>query len=359
MSLGLGVTLLLTLAFVGSNFKREIAKSIPELAPDYFFIGIQKNEREVFENLIFDMDKDASLEIVPMVSTGIVKINGIDPNTYIDSDNDSRWVIGNDRRSSWAKTVPEDNPIIAGKWWDLSKPDKLQISLDSKIAKDFNIKLGDIFTLNIYGREIDGEIVNFRLVNYRDFTINFAMLLNPQFAKNIPHEFLATSKFTNLENFDETRLLDKLPSLSIIKITDYLSKVTDLLNKVFIAVTVISAITIVIGLIVISSAIMVQGKIKEFQNLIFKILGFSKKEIVLSSVIEFVIIFSSIILIALFFAVIGSQFIIENIFQINWMFDLIIFLKVTVGIGLATLILIMLTNLKYLSPKVYPLIRNQ
>ena len=104
---------------------------------------------------------------------------------------------------------------------------------------------------------------------------------------------------------------------------------------------------------------MVQGKIKEFQNLIFKILGFSKKEIVLSSVIEFVIIFSSIILIALFFAVIGSQFIIENIFQINWMFDLIIFLKVTLGIGLATLILIILTNLKYLSPKVYPLIRNQ
>jgi len=246
------------------------------------------------------MDKDASLEIVPMVSTGIIKINGIDPNTYIDSDNDSRWVIGNDRRSSWAETVPEDNPIVEGKWWDLSKPDKLQISLDSKIAKDFNIKIGDIFTLNIYGREIDGEIVNFRLVNYRDFTINFAMLLNPQFAKNIPHEFLATSKFTNLENFDETRLLDKLPSLSIIKITDYLLKVTDLLNKVFIAVTVISAITIVIGLIVISSAIMVQGKIKEFQNLIFKILGFSKKEIVLSSVIEFVIIFSSIILIALF-----------------------------------------------------------
>tara|TARA_B110000483_G_scaffold100146_1_gene122875 strand:- start:1961 stop:4498 length:2538 start_codon:yes stop_codon:yes gene_type:complete len=359
MSLGLGVTLLLTLAFVGSNFKREITKSIPELAPDYFFIGIQNDEREIFEDLIFDMDKDASLEIVPMVSTGIIKINGIDPNTYIDSSNDSHWVIRNDRRSSWADAVLKDNPIVAGKWWDLTKPNKLQISLDNKIAKDFNIKLGDIFTLNIYGREIDGEIVNFRLVDYRDFTINFAMLLNPQFAKNIPHEYLATSKFKNLDNFDELVLLDKLPSLSIIKITDYLTKVTDLLNKVFIAVTLISAITIVIGLIVISSAIMVQGKVKEFQNLIFKILGFSKKEVVLSSIIEFAIIFSSIILIALFFAVIGSIFIIEKIFQITWMFDLSIFLKVSVGIGFATLALIMLTNLKYLNPKVYPLIRNQ
>jgi putative ABC transport system permease protein len=359
MSLGLGVTLLLTLAFVGSNFKREIAKSIPELAPDYFFIGIQSDERQIFEDLIFDMDKEANLEIVPMVSTGIVKINGIDPKTYTASSNDSNWAIRNDRRSSWTDKVLKDNPIVEGKWWDLSRPDKLQISLDSKVAKDLNIKIGDIFTLNIYGREIEGEIVNFRLVDYRDFTINFAMLLNPQFAKNIPHEYLATAKFKSLENFNEITLLDKMPSLSIIKITDYLEKVTDLLNKVFIAVTVISAITIVIGLIVISSAIIVQGKIKEFQNLIFKILGFSKVEVVLSSIIEFFIIFTSIILIALFFAVIGSQFIIENIFQITWMFDLAIFLKVTIGIGLATLILIMITNFKYLSPKVYPLIRNQ
>jgi putative ABC transport system permease protein len=56
---------------------------------------------------------------------------------------------------------------------------------------------------------------------------------------------------------------------------------------------------------------------------------------------------------------IGSNFIIENIFQISWKFDLSIFLKVTGGIGIATLTLIIFTNLKYLSPKVYPLIRNQ
>jgi hypothetical protein len=66
---------------------------------------------------------------------------------------------------------------------------------------------------------------------------------------------------------------------------------------------------------------------------------FSKVEVVFSSIIKFFIIFTSIILIALFFAVIGSQ--------------------VTIGIGLTTLILIMITNFKYLSPKVYPLIRNQ
>ena len=359
MSLGLGVTLLLTLALIGTNFKREIAKSIPDIAPDYFFVGIQKGERDIFETNILNMDPNAKVEVVPMVSSGIIKINGINPNTYIKSDNDSYWVIGSDRRSSWVDKVPKDNPLTDGEWWDLTKPNELQISLDAKVARDFKINLGDVFTLNIYGREIEGSIVNFREVDYRDLSINFAMLFNPQFANNIPHEYLATAKFDSIEKFNEISMLETLPSLSIIKIADYLNKVTSVLNKVFIAVSLISAITIVIGLIVIASAIMVQGKVKEFQNLVFKILGFSKKDVVLSSIIEFIIIFKSVILIAIFFAVIASKFIMENIFELIWKFDFEVLIKLSFSIGFVTLILIMLTNLKYLNPKVYPLIRNQ
>ena len=359
MSLGLGVTLLLTLALVGTNFKREIAKSIPDIAPDYFFVGIQKGEKEKFERGIYNMDPDANIEIVPMVSSGIVKINGVNPNTYIKPDNDSYWVIGSERRSSWIENVPKDNPILEGEWWDLSKPNELQISLDAKVANDFKIKLGDIFTLNIYGREIDGKVINFREVDYRDLSINFAMLFNPQFAENIPHEYLATAKFNDPDKFDETVMLEVLPSLSMIKIADYLTKVTDVLNKVFIAVTLISAVTIVIGLIVITSAIMVQGKVKEYQNLVFKILGFSKKDIVYSSLIEFLIVFMSVILIATFFAVTGSKFIIENIFDLLWKFDFKVLVYLGSSVGLVTLVLIMVRNLKYLNHKVYPLIRNQ
>ena len=114
MSLGLGVTLLLTLALVGTNFKREIARSIPDIAPDYFFVGIQKGEKKKFEQGVYKMNPDANIEIVPMVSSGIVKINGVNPNSYIKPDNDSYWVIGSERRSSWVENIPKDNPILKG-----------------------------------------------------------------------------------------------------------------------------------------------------------------------------------------------------------------------------------------------------
>ena len=185
------------------------------------------------------------------------------------------------------------------------------------------------------------------------------MLFNPDFAINIPHEYLATAKFEMLDQFDEIKMIEIFPSLSMIKIADYLNKVTNVLNKVFIAVTIISAVTIVIGLIVISSAIIVQGKVREYQNLVFKILGFSRKEVIFSSLIEFTIIFISVIIIAVFFGTIGSKFIIENIFELFWQFDFKVLFYLGLSVGLVTLVLILLTNIKYLNPKVYPLIRNQ
>ena len=56
---------------------------------------------------------------------------------------------------------------------------------------------------------------------------------------------------------------------------------------------------------------------------------------------------------------IGSKFIMENIFELVWMFDFKILIYLGLSIGFVTLVLILLTNLKYLNPKVYPLIRNQ
>ena len=231
--------------------------------------------------------------------------------------------------------------------------------MDSKVANDFGVKLGDTFVLNIYGKEIEGKVTNFRFVDYRDLSINFAMLLNPQFAKRIPHEYLSTVKFDKIEKFNDAEFIERFPSVSIINISDYLSKVTDVLNKVFIAVSIISTITVVIGLVVISSAIIVQGKIKTFQNLVFKILGFTRKEIIFSSIMEFIINFISIILFSTLFAVIASKYVIENIFQLKWEFDLVLFMNFSIAIGLLTLLLIIFTNLKYLSPKVYPLVRNE
>ena len=43
VSLGIGLTLLLTLSFVANNLKQEISDSIPSMAPDLFFVSIDRD----------------------------------------------------------------------------------------------------------------------------------------------------------------------------------------------------------------------------------------------------------------------------------------------------------------------------
>jgi putative ABC transport system permease protein len=358
LSLGLGVTLLLSLTLVGYNFKKEVEKSIPEIAPDYFFVSIQDTEKDKFVKYLKNNDPNTLIDMMPIVSASVTKINKKDPLTYIKSTNDSYWVLERDRRISWSDTPPKDNPITEGKWFD-NNSKEMQISLDAKVAKDLDIKLNDTLSLKIYGRDVEGKVVNFRKVDYRDLSINFVILINPKFAVNIPHEYIATAKFSSAINFKEGTFLQNFKNISAIKVSNYLGKITEIVNKIFIAVTVISSVAVIIGLMVISSAVIVQARLGIYQNLIFKILGINTNNLISASVIEFLITFFSIVFIALLFSVGVSYFVIETIFRLSWSLEIVNSALVLLLIGILTVVLILFNNYRFLSPKVYPLVRNE
>jgi putative ABC transport system permease protein len=358
LSLGLGVTLLLSLTLVGYNFKKEVEKSIPEIAPDYFFVSIQDTEKDKFVKYLKNNDPNTLIDMMPIVSASVTKINKKDPLTYIKSTNDSYWVLERDRRISWSDTPPKDNPITEGKWFD-NNSKEMQISLDAKVAKDLDIKLNDTLSLKIYGRDVEGKVVNFRKVDYRDLSINFVILINPKFAVNIPHEYIATAKFSSAINFKEGTFLQNFKNISAIKVSNYLGKITEIVNKIFIAVTVISSVAVIIGLMVISSAVIVQARLGIYQNLIFKILGINTNNLISASIIEFLITFFSIVFIALLFSVGVSYFVIESIFRLSWSLEIVNSALVLLLIGILTVVLILFNNYRFLSPKVYPLVRNE
>ena len=83
-----------------------------------------------------------------------------------------------------------DNPIVEGKWWEPGIEDELFISMDSRAAYDLGMKINDKIVLNILGRDVTGTIKNFREVDYRDISINFAIIINKAFANKLPMSML-------------------------------------------------------------------------------------------------------------------------------------------------------------------------
>ena len=357
-TLGMGITLLLTIIYIGFSFQTFVNKGLNNQVPDYFFININQDIKNDFVKKLTSYDPKSEINIVPLATARVKEINGVDPRSYIDRNNNSSWVIRGERRVSWSKEPAENNPIIEGQWWTNNPTEDLLISFDYDAAIDLGIQLEDIITLSIYGREVQGTVKNFRKVDYADFTINFAMIFNISYAEKIPHEFIATINLPNNININESELLKIFPNISSIKVASYIEKINNLLNKVSLAVLTLSLVIIVIGFLVISSAILVQGKSQLYQHLIFKILGLKKSIIIKTSILEFTIIFLTTIGFTTLLSSLASYLILNNIFNIEWAFNMPVTFLIFFIVGIVTLLMILKTTMKNLDPKVYPLIRN-
>ncbi len=359
ISLGIGLTLLLTLSFVASNLKKEISDSIPSMAPDLFFVSIDRDIQSDLESLIKDVDPNVELEFSPMASASFISLNGIPIEEVVSENNRSAWVVRGDRRISWSEKPKLDNPIIEGEWWEPDNESEMFISMDSRAAYDLGMKINDKITLNILGRDVTGVVKNFREVDYRDISINFAIIINKAFANKMPYEYVGTLKSELPPGDILAKVVEKFPNVSAIKIDRILSQISEVLNKVFIAVTSISLIVIVIGLIVIVSAVLVQTTFRRYNNLIYKILGVDFPTILKAMTMEFAVIYGTLIFFALVVAVISSYLVVENTLQLTWQFDLGLTLWILVSTAVVSFILILLANRSIFSPKVYPLIRNE
>jgi len=353
------LTLLLTLSFVANNLKKEISDSIPSMAPDLFFVGIDRDIKNELESYITNIDPSVELEFSPMASASFVSLNGTPIEEIVSESNRSAWIIRGDRRISWSEKPKEDNPIVEGEWWQPGNEDEMFISMDSRAAYDLGMRIGDKITLNILGRDITGVVKNFREVDYRDISINFAIIINQAFASKLPYEYIGTLKSELSANDLLASVVEKFPNVSAIKVERILSQVSSVLNKIFVAVTGISLIVIIIGLIVIVSAVMVQTTFRRYNNLIYKILGVGFLTILRAMTLEFLIIYLTLILFAIAVAIIGSYLVVQNALQLTWQFDFDLTLWILLSTALVSFVLILITNRSIFSPKVYPLIRNE
>ncbi|TIM18192.1 MAG: ABC transporter permease, partial [Mesorhizobium sp.] len=75
LSLGLGLTLLVTLALIDGNLRRQISGSLPERAPNFFFVDIQSSDVDAFSALVGKEAPQGTLVKVPMLRGRVMALN--------------------------------------------------------------------------------------------------------------------------------------------------------------------------------------------------------------------------------------------------------------------------------------------
>lgn len=361
LSLGLGLTLLVTLALIDGNLRRQIAGNLPEQAPNFFFVDIQSGEADAFAELVAAEAPDGKLIRVPMLRGRVMELNGIDVRE-IQVPPEGAWVLRGDRGITYARNVPENSTLTAGQWWDADYEGEPLVSFAAQEAGELGLKLGDTVTVNVLGRNITARIANFREVQWESLGINFVMVFSPNTFAGAPHSWLATLSDEQATPADEARLLNAVtrtfPSVTSVRVKDALEIVNSIVAQLAVAIRAAAAVALIASVLVLSGALAAGNRARVHDAVVLKTLGATRRTLIQAFSLEYTIIGLATAIFALLAGGVAAWFVIARIMSLPSAFlpevavsTVVIALVLTVGFGLVG-------TWRVLGHKAAPVLRN-
>src|SRR5581483_9639278 len=111
LSLGLGLTLLVTVIEIDGNLRRQFSAALPEKAPAFYFLDIQADDADRFNAFVRDQAPQARLEEVPMLRGRIVSARGVRVEDLKPAP-EAAWVLQSDRGLTYASEVPVGSRLV-------------------------------------------------------------------------------------------------------------------------------------------------------------------------------------------------------------------------------------------------------
>jgi putative ABC transport system permease protein len=290
ISLGTGLTLLTALALVNASLTEELRSEVPERAPSHFFVGIPKTAFEGFSALIARVAPGSDLETAPMLRGKIVSLAGVGA-TQIKAPPQAQWVLNGDRGLTFSDTPPKDTRITDGAWWPKDYKGEPLVSFEVELARALGLKIGDMVTVNVLGRNVSAKIANFRTVRWNSFGINFVMIFSPNTLAAAPYNVLATLNWAGPhDDKAEAEVVRAVtaayPSVTSVRVRDALETFNALLGKVFTAIRVAGGLTLFSGVLVLAGALATARARRIYEAVILKSLGATRWRIIVAHLTE-------------------------------------------------------------------------
>jgi putative ABC transport system permease protein len=287
LSLGLGLAVLVAIGQIEGNLRQQVDRELPKEAPAFFFIDIQRDQIDGFEDAVEAVPGAGDIERTATLRGMIVKVNG-QPAREIAADPDQAWVLQGDRSITYAATPAPDANITAGTWWDADYRGKPLVSFEADAARGIGLKVGDEITVNILGREITAEVANLRDVDWGTLRLNFVMVFSPGVLDGAPYTYIATAKATPAaEDGIEKAVVAAFPNISAIRIRDALELVKTMLGNIALAVRSTAGLTLLAGALVLAGAVAAGHRRRIYDSVVLKVLGATRGDVLRAFLLEY------------------------------------------------------------------------
>ena len=321
LSLGLGLTVLVTVALIQANLVREVAQRLPTSAPTFFFIDIQPEQADSFDRILANSPGVSDERRVPSLRGRITGI-GRAGETSSAPRHGSSWVLDRDRGLTYAATPPPDTRIAAGEWWPADYQGPPEISFDARAAEELGLGVGDTLTVNVLGREITARIANLRDIDWTALNINFAIIFAPGTLEAAPHSFIATARATpDAEAALLRDVTDRFSNVSAVRVKDALDMVAGMLDSIGAAARITALLTLVSGTLVLAGAMVAGQHRRIYDAVILKVLGATRRDLIGAFIIEYGLLGLAASMVACLLGTLSAWLLVTRLMHAEWSFD--------------------------------------
>ncbi|MEP7157094.1 MAG: FtsX-like permease family protein [Betaproteobacteria bacterium] len=285
MALGLGIMAMLMLTLVRTDMITRWQATIKEDMPNRFVINIQSDQLADVK-AYFAERKLATPDLYPMVRGRLTMLNDkpVVPASY--KDERAKRSVEREFNLSWTTRLQADNKILSGKFWDEDATDK-QFSVEEGIAKNLNIKLGDMLTYDIGGSTFTAPVTSLRKVEWDSFKPNFFVIASPGVLEKYPASYITSFHLDAGNEQVINGLIQKFPNLSVIDLTAIMNQVRTITDQVANAVSFVFLFALAAGVVVLYAAIATTQDERVFDAAIMRTLGANRRQLVIVQLAEF------------------------------------------------------------------------
>lgn len=359
LSLGLGLTVLVTIALVEGNLADQFGERLPLQAPSFYFIDVQPDQVAALDEAVRRVDPGASLEKAAMVRGRISSIRGV-PVGQARIAPEAEWAARGDRGLSSAALPPPGSKVIEGEWWPAGYRGVPLVSVDAAVARGFGLQVGDRLGLNVLGREIEARVGSLRQIEWSSLSMNFAFLLSPGALDGAPYTVIATVRAAPDQDAAlEKAVTDRLPNVSSIRVKEALEAVRGIITQADLAVRLAGAVTLAAGAMVLAGAVMAGHRRRVWEAVVLKVLGAARGQLWRAYLAEFAVIG---VVTGLAAAAIGSaaaRAILKYVMKTEWVFLPGITAATLAACVAASLLAGFVGTWRALGAKAAPLLRNE
>lgn len=349
VALGLGLILFVMLAVIQSNLTNQIERTVPSRAPNFFALDVPTEQIGPFRSTVLSRSPEAVIATVPSLRGTVISVRGVRVADMKPLPKGA-WILNGDRALTYAAKLPEGNELVAGQWWQSDYAGPPLVSIDEQAAKALDLKPGDKMGFSILGVEMDATVASVRRINWERMGFNFGIIFAPGTLESAPHSYMATLSLPDpREAAVNKAVVQTFPSVSLIRVKDVVGQVATIFGQLSTAIRAAASVTLAAGIAVLVGAIAASRRARQYDAVLLKLLGASRRQIITAQAIEYALLATVIAVIALAAGSAAGWYVVTQIFELAWATDwALVLLTLLIG-AVGTLAIGLLGSLPILS----------